>query len=46
MSMPNGTRDLKEANRLVRQALRDCDNLLERSERMLERSRQDNQPLR
>ena len=33
---------LKVANRQVRECLRDCDELLERTEFMLKRSRQDN----
>jgi hypothetical protein len=33
---------LKLANRQVRECLRDCDQLIERTEFMLKRSRQDN----
>jgi hypothetical protein len=32
------------ANKEVREALKDCDELLKRTRIMLERSRQDNQP--
>jgi len=37
---------LREANRQLRAALRECGELLERTERMLRRSRQDNDPPR
>jgi hypothetical protein len=40
------TADLKEANRRLRVALEECQTLLARTEEMLRRSQQDNQPRR
>ena len=41
---PQDTQDLHEVKRQVKEALRDCDDLLQRTRRLLRWSEQDNDP--
>ena len=44
MATKSKDKDLREANRQLRIALRECRDLLDRTEEMLRRSGQDNEP--